>query len=43
MELIVDDGVIINAIDHSIEVLSDEAAPRVSIGQGQYNPAYPEV
>ena len=43
MELTVEDGVTINAIAHSIEVLSEEENPKVTIGQGQYVPAYPEV
>lgn len=43
MELIVEDGVTINAIDHSIEVLSNEETPRVTIGTGNYTPVYPEV
>ena len=42
MELIVKDGVTIKGIDHSIEILSNEENPQVTIGNGNYNPVYPE-
>lgn len=41
MKLEVEDGVTINAIDHSIEILSNETEPNVIIGTGTYSPAYP--
>ena len=43
MKLTVDNGVTINAINHSIQILSNEITPNVTIGQGTYNPAYPEL
>lgn len=42
MALVVEDGVKITAVKHSIEILSNEAEPNVQIGQGTYDPAYPE-
>ena len=42
MKLTVDDGVTISAINHSIEILSNEETPNVKIGTGNYNPSYPE-
>ena len=43
MKLVVEDGVTINAIDHSIEILSNEEVPNTKIGVGHYNPNYPEI
>ena len=42
MQLIIEDGVKITGITHSIEISSEAAEPNVQIGQGIYNPAYPE-
>lgn len=43
MSLTVEDGVKITGVAHSIEILSNEATPNVSIGNGDYIPTYPEV
>ncbi len=43
MKLTVEDGVTINAVDHAIEILSNEETPNVTIGVGDYTPVYPEV
>lgn len=42
MELIIEDGVTVKGINHSIEILSNETQPKVTIGKGTYSPAYPE-
>ena len=43
LELVVGDGVTINADAHSIEVISNEELPKVSVSRkGSYNPPYPE-
>lgn len=42
MSLTVEDGITIDAISHSVEILSDEISPNVNIGTGNYNPSYPE-
>ena len=41
MSLVVEDGVTINAIDHAI--YTDPEDVEVTIGEGNYTPAYPEV
>ena len=42
MKLVVEDGVKITGVKHSIEILSNETEPNVIIGAGNYTPEYPE-